>query len=331
MSTLYRSKKNQTKPNAKGLHPWNLHRQGYDFPSLVKSYPLLAPHVKTNAHGNLSIEFADPLAVKYLNTALLKRYYNIIDWDIPEGTLCPPIPGRVDYIHYIAELLGCGELTTNQAKTQPKTTLLDIGTGANGIYPLLACKIYGWHCVGSDINTQSLENVASIIANNPKLKDYFTLRRQHDKNHIFDGIIQAGEYFDVSVCNPPFHASRGEALKSSQRKFNNLSRNRGEQTTTGFNQNDATRKSIPTSLALNFGGLEAELWCKGGERMFLKKLIKESQLFSDQCRWFTSLVSKIDNIKPAKKLLHKLGAIEIREIEMAQGNKITRILAWTFI
>ena len=331
MSTLRRGKKNPTKPSPKGLHPRNLHRQGYDFPSLVKSYPLLASHVKTNAYGNLSIEFGDPLAVKSLNAALLKRHYNIADWDIPEGALCPPIPGRVDYIHHIADLLGYGELTTNQARTQPKTTLLDIGTGANGIYPLLACEIYGWHCVGSDINTQSLQNVASIVAKNPKLKDCFALRRQHDKNRMFDGIIQAGEYFDVSVCNPPFHASRDEALKSSQRKFNNLARSRGEQTTPRFDQNDSGHTSKPTSPTQNFGGLEAELWCKGGERLFVKKMIKESRLFSDQCRWFTSLVSKIDNVKPAKKLLHKLGANEIREIEMAQGNKITRILAWTFI
>tara|TARA_B110000977_G_scaffold196596_2_gene277277 strand:+ start:381 stop:509 length:129 start_codon:yes stop_codon:yes gene_type:complete len=42
-------------------------------------------------------------------------------------------------------------------------------------------------------------------------------------------------------------------------------------------------------------------------------------------------VSKIDNVKPAKKLLNKLSATEIREMEMAQGNKITQILAWTFI
>lgn len=331
MSTHHRSKSNKTKPNSKGLHPRNPHKQRYDFPSLVRSYPPLAPYVKTNAHGNPSIEFADPLAVKALNAALLKRYYNIIDWDIPEGALCPPIPGRVDYIHYIAELLGFGEPTTNPANTQTKITLLDIGTGANGIYPLLASQIYGWHCVGSDINTQSLENVASIIAKNPRLKDCFTLRTQHDKNHIFDGIIQAGEFFDVSVCNPPFHASQDEALKGSQRKLNNLARNRGEQTATRFNKNDTTQKSIPTSPTLNFGGLEAELWYKGGERMFLKKLIKESQVFSSQCRWFTSLVSKIDNVNPAKKLIRKLGAVDIREIEMKQGNKITRLLAWTFI
>ncbi len=330
MSTRHRKEEHQTKPNSKGLHPRNLHRQGYNFPALVKCYPSLAPYVKKNAHGNLSIQFADPLAVKTLNAALLKQYYNITAWDIPEGALCPPIPGRVDYIHYIAELLGVGEPNTDQANPHSKITLLDIGTGANGIYPLLACQIYGWHCVGSDINIQSLENVASIIDSNPKLKDCFKLRRQHDKNHIFDGIIQPGESFDVSVCNPPFHASQAEAVKGSQRKLNNLARNRGEQTNTRLNKNESTQKTTSTSPTLNFGGLNEELWCKGGERLFLKKLIKESQMFSTQCRWFTSLVSKIDNVKPAMKMIRKLGAVDVREIEMKQGNKITRILAWTF-
>ncbi|MDL0433627.1 23S rRNA (adenine(1618)-N(6))-methyltransferase RlmF [Marinobacter sp. TBZ242] len=310
MSSLHRSKKSPTRPVRKGLHPRNLHNHGYDFPALIKSHPALAPHVKPNAHGELSIDFADPLAVKTLNAALLNRYYNIADWDIPEGALCPPIPGRADYIHYVADLPG---------PEQPDIKLLDIGTGANGIYPLLACQIYGWECVGSDINTQSIENVATIIANNPALKERFTLRTQPDKNHIFEGIIQPGEFFDVSVCNPPFHASPDEALKGSRLKLNNLARSRGEQ------------KAKTDSPTLNFGGLGAELWCKGGEQLFLKKLIRESQVYSTQCRWFTSLVSKADNVKPAKKLIRKLGALDIREIEMKQGNKITRVLAWTFI
>ncbi|MCE7519163.1 23S rRNA (adenine(1618)-N(6))-methyltransferase RlmF [Vreelandella titanicae] len=312
MNTVHRSENSRTKPVRKGLHPKNLHNQGYDFPALVKSHPALAPHVKANAYGDLSIDFADPLAVKTLNAALLSRYYDIVDWDIPEGALCPPIPGRADYIHYMADLIGLGH-------EQSSIKLLDIGTGANGIYPLLACQIYGWQCVGSDINTQSLENVATIITHNPTLKDRFTLRTQHDKNHIFEGIIQAGEFFDVSVCNPPFHASLDEALKGSQLKLNNLARSRGEQ------------KAKAKSPTLNFGGLEAELWCKGGEQLFLKKLIRESQVYSTQCRWFSSLVSKADNVKPAKKLIRKLGAVDSREIEMKQGNKVTRILAWTFI
>jgi 23S rRNA (adenine1618-N6)-methyltransferase len=314
VSTPDQRKKNQANPVRKGLHPRNLHSQGYDFPALVKSHPALAPHVKPNAHGDLSIDFADPLAVKTLNAALLNRYYNIVDWDIPEGALCPPIPGRADYIHHIADLLGSGP-----GSEQPSIKLLDIGTGANGIYPLLACQIYGWQCVGSDISADSLANVDTIIANNPALKDRFTLRTQHDKNHIFEGIIQAGEFFDVSVCNPPFHASLDEARKGSQLKLNNLARNRGEQ---------KAKTNAPT---LNFGGLGSELWCKGGEQLFLKKLVRESQVYSTQCRWFTSLVSKADNVKPLKKLVRKLGAVDSREIEMKQGNKLTRVLAWTFI
>ena len=309
MSTRQRSKKRQSKPVRKSLHPRNLHNQGYDFPALVTSYPALASHVKPNPYGDLSIDFSNPLAVKTLNAALLKQHYNIAGWDIPDGALCPPIPGRADYIHYIADLIG---------PENSDIRLLDIGTGANGIYPLLACRIYGWQCVGSDINAQSLANVAAIIASNPDLKERFTLRTQNDKNHIFEGIIQPGECFDVSVCNPPFHASQDEALKSTQRKVSNLARNRGEE------------KANTKAPNLNFGGQGDELWCKGGELLFLKKMVRESQAYASQCRWFTSLVSKADNVRPLKKLMLKVGAVEVLEIEMKQGNKVARVLAWTF-
>jgi len=326
LSIQHRNKHKKNNSNNKDLHPRNLHRQGYDFPSLVKSTPSLAEYVKKNAYGNLSVDFSSPLAVKKLNAALLKQYYNIINWKLPEGALCPPIPGRVDYIHYIAELLDVASSESPMTNAPSTITLLDIGTGASGIYPILASQIYNWHCIGSDINPKSIENVAEIIASNPCLKDNFKLRVQNDKNCIFKGIIQDGEFFDVTVCNPPFHASQDEATKSNQRKINNLARNRRKIISTDGNKRDA----MPESPILNFGGVEAELWCKGGEIAFIKKLIKESKHFSSQCRWFTSLISKIENIKPAKKMINKLGATDIREIEMKQGNKVTRILAWTF-
>ncbi|WP_114418933.1 23S rRNA (adenine(1618)-N(6))-methyltransferase RlmF [Marinospirillum perlucidum] len=310
MKPTSRRQNTSAAPLRKSLHPRNRHNQGYDLPALIKSHPPLGPLVKPNAHGQLSIDFADPLAVKTLNAALLLHDYQLVGWDLPEGALCPPIPGRADYIHYLADLPGLD---------RKDVRLLDIGTGANGIYPLLACRIYGWQCVGSDINTQSLENVALILDNNPDLKDRLLLRHQPDKNHIFAGIIQEKEFFDVTACNPPFHASPEEALKSSQIKTQKLARSRGEQTAS---------KPTPT---LNFGGQGAELWCKGGELLFLKKLVRESRIYSGQCRWFTSLVSKADNLKPIKKLIRKQGALDLREIEMRQGKKITRILAWTYI
>lgn len=300
----------------KELHPNNLHNHGYDFPALIKSHPALKTHVKTNQYGNESIDFSDSVAVKTLNCALLTHHYGIIDWDIPQGFLCPAIPGRVDYIHYIAELLNAN----SSAKNTP-IKLLDIGTGANGIYSLLSCQVYGWQCTASDIDPLSLENVATIIHNNPALDEQLRLRLQTDKNHIFEGIIQSGDYFDVSICNPPFHTSLEETLKGNQRKRDNLTLNRNKKRIDTAGQHTAN---------LNFGGQNAELWCTGGESRFLRIMIKESKQFGGQCRWFTSLISKSEHVKPAIKLLHKLEATDIKEIEMKQGNKITRILAWTF-
>jgi 23S rRNA (adenine1618-N6)-methyltransferase len=306
----------------KGLHPNNLHNNGYDFPALIKTHQALDTYVTTNKYDSLSIDFSDPIAVKTLNRALLIHHYGIVEWDIPQGFLCPPIPGRVDYIHYVAELLKVSHSCQKTAFNHSSIKLLDIGTGANGIYSLLACKVYGWHCTASDIDPLSLDNVANIIVKNPALNDRLQLRLQHEKNHIFEGIIEEDDYFDISVCNPPFHASLEDALKSSQQKRENLAINRKANTVNLARQN---------SSVSNFGGQKAELWCKGGESKFLRMMIKESKMFGNQCHWFTSLISKSDNVKPAIKLLRKLEATDIKEIDMKQGNKITRILAWTFV
>lgn len=293
---------------SKALHPRNKHKNGYSFPQLGKSHPPLNAHLRDNGHGASGIDFSDASAVTALNTALLADSYNIKGWSIPEGALCPPIPGRVDYIHYAADLVA----ETTSAKT---IRMLDVGTGANGIYPLLASSVYGWQCVGADISPDSLANVKAVLKNNPELQPLCELRLQPDKHVMFSNIIQPDEYFDVTVCNPPFHASADEARASAVRKVSGLARNRGD-------------KAADTSL--NFGGMENELWCNGGEALFLKKMAKESLLFARQVGWFTSLVSKSDTLKPLKKQLTKLKATDIREIEMVQGKKITRIIAWTF-
>lgn len=61
---------------------------------------------------------------------MLKYYYNIAVWDIPEGFLCPPMPGRADYIHYAADLLIEVERMLPKGK---HIKVLDIGVGANGL------------------------------------------------------------------------------------------------------------------------------------------------------------------------------------------------------
>ncbi|WOT06916.1 23S rRNA (adenine(1618)-N(6))-methyltransferase RlmF [Shewanella sp. DAU334] len=309
------------------MHPRNKHNAGYDFTALMSSYPELKPFVSLNPYGNLSIDFAAADAVKALNGALLKHDYGVDFWAIPQGFLCPPIPGRADYIHHVADLLAVKKTSKKRIPKGDKVQVLDIGTGANVIYPLLGIQSYGWQFVGSDVDPVSIKNAQTIFANNPAISGKFAARLQNNPQHIFHGIIGKNDRFDVTLCNPPFHASLAEATAGTARKLSNLAANRaakaGQKMPTVSTQSEAD--------SLNFGGQKAELWCDGGEKQFLRNMITESQRFAAQCLWFTTLVSKKENLKPAQALLEKVKASEVKVIEMHQGNKITRILVWTFL
>ena len=305
-----------------GLHVRNLHKQGYEFDALKKSLPELSKVIIQAPSGHDSINFSDAKSVKLLNQALLKCYYQIDFWDLPEHYLCPAIPGRVDYIHYLADVL-C-ELNANKIPTGKKIKALDIGTGANCVYPMVGHRSYGWQFVASDVDPVSVKTATLLTEANKGLKANIDCRLQKTPRHIFTGIIGENEHFDLTLCNPPFHASLAEATTGSARKQKNLAANK--------HKRNASAKVIePAQVNLNFSGQGGELWCKGGELAFLTAMIKESLAFSQQCLWFTSLVSKGDNIKPLQAVLKKIAAAEVKVIEMHHGQKKTRILAWTFL
>ena len=225
------------------LHKNNKHQGKYDFPRLIENYQPLKKFVSPNPYGTPTINFFNPQAVKALNKALLITYYGISYWDIPKGYLCPPIPGRADYIHYLADLLQEGN---NMGETKP-CRCLDIGVGANCIYPIIGHTEYGWTFVGSDIDPVSIENARKIVTCNPVLAHKIELRLQKDSRKILDGIIATEDFFDVTLCNPPFHSSKEAAEEGNLRKLSSLK-----------------GKKI-TKTKLNFGGTSNELWCEGGE------------------------------------------------------------------
>ena len=281
------------------MHKNNLHNKSYDFSKLVIAFPELEQFVFINKHQTKTIDFADSKAVKALNTALMFLHYEIEYWDFPETNLCPPIPSRVNYLHYLSDLIG----------NKPNIKILDIGTGASCIYPILGTKVFNWQFVGTDIDQDSLKN-AQIIIDKNNLNDNIELRFQEDKNNILNGIISPNDKFTATICNPPFYKSLEEAEKINKKKQENL----------GL-AND-TR---------NFSGNNNELWYKGGEKAFLHNYLYQSSLLKDNCIWFTSLVSKKENVKSMYASLKKLKATQIKTITMKHGNKITRIVAWSFV
>jgi 23S rRNA (adenine1618-N6)-methyltransferase len=190
---------------------------------------------------------------------------------------------------------------------------LDIGMGASTIYPIIGFKELGWSFLGTDIDTKAIRSAQKIVDKNPSLEGKIAFRLQNSKKNIFKGIIKKHEFYDLSICNPPFHASAAEAQAGNIRKTRNLSRK---------------KVSEPQR---NFGGQTNELWCAGGEIEFVKNMIVESKYHSHSVRWFSTLISKGANLKAVYELIKQAGAIDVETIPMSHGNKVSRIVAWTFL
>ena len=291
------------------LHPNNPHRFGYDFKSLSAASPEIQKFIIKNEEHQ-TIDFSDPNAVKALNKALLIQFHNIRTWDIPKDYLCPAIPGRADYIHSMADLLA--ESNNGTIPQGRSVVILDIGTGASCIYPIIGNAAYDWSFVATDVDPKAIENAATIVESNPHLIEAVSLQQQLNNRFIFKDIIQSEDMFAFTMCNPPFHNSREEATKGTLRKLSNLEGKKAE------------------NAILNFGGKQNELWCEGGELAFITQTAYESAKFPMQCLWFSTLVSKAGNVNTIHKILEKVNASEIKTIELAQGQKTSRVIAWTF-
>ncbi len=289
------------------FHVRNKHQGFYDFDRLIGILPELSHFVSTNKVGKLNIDFANPVAVKLLNKALLFSQYPLVFWEIPKNYLVPPIPSRAEYIHQIADLLS----NENAHRSFKNVNILDIGTGANCIYPIIGYLEYGWNFVGSEIDLRAIEAAKLNIEKNTILKSGIEIRIQEDQKNILKGVIKKEDFFDCTICNPPFHGSLEEAREGTLRKLKNLK---------GKNE-----------IILNFGGQNSELWCRGGEIGFIIKMIIESTEFKNQCRWFTTLVSKKENLPRIYKMLKKVEVTLIKTIILNVGNKESRVIAWTFI
>ncbi|HMO03970.1 MAG TPA: 23S rRNA (adenine(1618)-N(6))-methyltransferase RlmF [Kiritimatiellia bacterium] len=286
-----------------GHHPRNLHRDGYDYTVLTARCPELAARVVEHVRGGPTIDFTDPESVRALNRALLLTGYGLDDWSLPPGALCPPVPGRADLIHHLADLLG---------PDAREAALLDIGTGASVIYPAIGAAAYGWRFVGTECDPAAAAWAGDLVARNPVLAGRVEIRRQPDPLQVFAGVTRPGERFAASLCNPPFFASEEEADAATRRKLRALG------------------VSDAGPPARHFGGSAHELWCAGGEDGFLGRMIDESAARPRLCRWFTTLVSSDGRLPALRRRLVAAGAAEVRVIGWALGVKPTRLLAWTF-
>ena len=290
------------------MHAQNPYAGRYDLKRLANAHSPLQEHIVLNPSGQQTIDFTVSDAVYELNKAMLLADYKLGDYHLPKGYLIPPVPGRLEYLLHLRDFI------SEKFKADKAAQLrgLDIGAGANGIYCILGVQHFNWSMIGAESNAVAVKTARENIQRTNALKDKIEIRHQENKSFLFKNIIQPKEQFDFSVCNPPFHSSKDEAFKGSLKKHSNLS-----------------SPSDRNTHLLNFEGQANELWCNGGESLFIKRLIKESLDFNSQVKVFSSLVSKADSLAAIGKQLKKAKANH-QIIPMDLGNKKSRILVWWF-
>jgi len=285
------------------MHRKNPHFKKYDLNRLATFVPQLKELIIKNKKGEPSINFSDPKSVSLLNEALLKAHHGIEIWDSNTENLTPAVPGRCDHLLYMRDFLKNQKIILHL-----KINVLDIGTGASCIYPIVGTSMLDWHFVASEAHEDSYKAACKVVKDNPERMAKVEIRRQADKSKIFTNIIKPDEKFMLTICNPPFFKSIEDSQKETYRKNKNL--------------------RISKTNKKNFGGLSHEIWYPGGEFEFIKTMIDESVLFKTQVRWFSSLVAKEDNLKKLIRYINKKKKIKHHVVEFKHGNKTSRILAW---
>jgi hypothetical protein len=109
-----KSRKNTDNANVsvsrRRIHPRNAFQGSYDMDRLCAAHPNLSQFIipaSESRSGRSTIDFSNAFSVRALNAALLAADYGVHSWEeehLPTNSLCPPVPGRADYIHYLADV-----------------------------------------------------------------------------------------------------------------------------------------------------------------------------------------------------------------------------------
>lgn len=263
-----------------------------DFKILSEKHPEFRKYIKKVNENYYTIDWKDSNALKELCRVLLLNDYNIQYWEIPDGYLIPSITGRCNYIHWIHDLL-----EEDCIQNSELITGIDIGCGANCIYPLLGNKIYKWKYVCSEVNSMSIE-IANRIINKNNLTEEINIIHQTNSKYIYKNILSSTSHIYFSMCNPPY-------FSFEEKKHDNPN----------------------TSCEYT----SQEVYCEGGEYKFIKKMIKESKIFQNNVIWFTTLVGKKSNLNLLLEYLAKIKEIKrIKDITFYQGKLARWGLAWSY-
>ena len=265
-----------------------------DFLILMKQFPELKKFIIKQDEDKekvFSFDWSNNDFSLLMAKSILDYYFDIKYYHVPKGYLIPPIPSRLNYINLINSSL-------NEIKEE-NIMGIDIGTGANIIYPILGNSVYNWKFICSEINNDAYNN-AKIILQKNNLEKNINLIKQNNKNNIFLGILNQEKKYTFSMSNPPYYDYEQE-IKIEDKKRDN---------------------------EFNFD----EVYYKNGELGFFERYFQESICYKKNIFLFTILIGKKSN---AEIICDKINSykdiIKLCDMKKIQtGNNMRYVIYWSF-
>ncbi|XP_056414433.1 RNA N6-adenosine-methyltransferase METTL16 [Hyla sarda] len=285
----------------KSMHPRNRYKdKPPDFAYLASKYPEFKQHVNMNLSGRVGLNFKDPEAVRALTCTLLKEDFGLTI-DIPLERLIPTVPLRLNYIHWVEDLINFHESDKRTVRRG-----IDIGTGASCIYPLLGATLNGWYFLATEVDDICYNYAKKNVEQN-HLADLIKVVKVPQKTLLMDALKEeSGIIYDFCMCNPPFFANQMEAQ--------------------GVNSRNPRR---PPPSSVNTGGI-TEIMAEGGELEFVKRIIHDSLQLKERLRWYSCMLGKKCSLAPLKEELRIQGVPKVAHTEFYQGRTMRWALAWSF-
>ncbi|CAI5789954.1 RNA N6-adenosine-methyltransferase METTL16 [Podarcis lilfordi] len=286
----------------KSMHARNRYKdKPPDFAYLASKYPEFKQHVQINLSGRVSVNFKDPEAVRALTCTLLKEDFGL-QIDIPLERLIPTVPLRLNYIHWVEDLIAQQDAAAKDSATWG----IDIGTGASCIYPLLGATLNGWYFIATEVDDVCFSFAKKNVEQN-NLSNLIKVVKVPQKTLLLDALEEeSGVVYDFCMCNPPFFANQLEAK--------------------GVNSRNPRR---PPPSSVNTGGI-TEIMAEGGELEFVKRIIHDSLQLKKRLRWYSCMLGKKCSLAPLKEELRIHGVPKVTHTEFCQGRTMRWALAWSF-
>jgi 23S rRNA (adenine1618-N6)-methyltransferase len=269
-----------------------------DFLTLIKEFPELKKYILKQNEDNedeFQFDWSNNELSLLMDKSILNYYFNIKYYDIPNGFLIPPIPSRINYINLINSII------TKLIKDIDIKNIIgiDIGTGANIIYPILGYSIYKWKFICTEINKEAYNNAKLILQKN-NLENNINIIKQNNKDNIFISILNRENKYIFSMCNPPYYNYENEIKLEDKKRDNEY----------------------------NFD----EIYYKNGEYGFFQRYFEESICYKNNVFLYTILIGKKIN---AENIYDKLSSyndiIKIYNMQkILTGNNVRYIIYWSF-